>query len=126
MFHRIESIANAAVWSGYDARTNIAPDFGRYNLIYGWNASGKTTLSRVVGLFNGSSAARLPTGACIRVRVGQDILDSTKERDRGRLTVRIFNRDFVDDNLQHDDHTQAPALFIMGEDNIRLSTPRLR
>ena len=23
------------------------PDFGRFNLIYGWNGSGKTTISRV-------------------------------------------------------------------------------
>jgi len=35
--------------------------------------------------------------------------------------VRIFNRDFIDSNLQRADYTQAPALFIVGEDNIRLS-----
>lgn len=121
MFRRIESIASAAVWSGYDGRTSTAPDFERYNLIYGWNASGKTTLSRVIGLFIGSSATRLPTGARVRVSAGQEVLDSAKEQDRGRITVRIFNRDFIDDNLQRDDYTHAPALLIVGQENIRLS-----
>ncbi len=121
MFRRIESISQAAVWDGYDGRTNPAPDFARYNLIYGWNASGKTTLSRVFGLLNESSTNRLPTGAFVRVSVGQHVLDSRKEQDRGRMPLCIFNRDFIDANLQRDDYTQAPALFIVGEDNIRLS-----
>ncbi|HUF21494.1 MAG TPA: AAA family ATPase, partial [Burkholderiales bacterium] len=122
MFRRIERVASAAVWSGYDGRASSAPDFERYNLIYGWNASGKTTLSRVIGLFTGSSSTRLPAGARVRVYVGQEILDSSKEQDRGRITVRIFNRDFIDDNLQRDDYTHAPALFIVGQENIRLSS----
>lgn len=121
MFRRIESISQSAVWDGYDGRTSPAPDFARYNLIYGWNASGKTTLSRVFGLLNKSSPNRLPTGAFVRVSVGQDVLDSRKEQDRGRIPVCIFNRDFIDANLQQDDYTRAPALFIVGEDNIRLS-----
>lgn len=121
MFRRIESIASAAVWSGFDGRASPAPDFGRYNLIYGWNASGKTTLSRVFGLVNGSGATRLPASARVRISVGQDVLDSAKEQDRGRILIRIFNRDFVDDNLQRDDYTHAPALFIVGRENIRLS-----
>src|SRR6185312_2872746 len=121
MFRRIESISQSAVWDGYDGRTSPAPDFARYNLIYGWNASGKTTLSRVFGLLNKSATNRLPTGAFVRVSVGQDVLDSRKEQDRGRIPVCIFNRDFIDANLQQDDYTRAPALFIVGEDNIRLS-----
>ncbi|MFP5248539.1 MAG: AAA family ATPase [Acidobacteriota bacterium] len=121
MFRRIESIESAAVWSGFDGRMSPAPDFDRYNLIYGWNASGKTTLSRVFGLFNGSSATRLPASARVRASVGQDVLDSAKEQDRSQTPVRIFNRDFIDDNLQRDGYTEAPALFIVGHENIRLS-----
>lgn len=121
MFRRIESISRAAVWDGYDGRTSTAPDFVRYNLIYGWNASGKTTLSRVFGLFNGPGVGRLPDGARARFSVGQEVLDSQRDQDRVRLPVCIFNRDFIDANLQREDYTQAPALFIVGEDNIRLS-----
>jgi len=65
MFRRIELIADAAVWSGYDARRSRAPDFERYNLIYGWNASGKTTLSRVFGLL-AASGGGAASGRCAR------------------------------------------------------------
>lgn len=121
MFRRIESISHAAVWDGYSGRTSSAPDFERYNLIYGWNASGKTTLSRVFGLFNSSGTNRLPPGAHARFSAGQGVLDSRTDRDRRPFPVHIFNRDFIDANLQRDDYTLAPALFIVGEDNIRLS-----
>lgn len=116
MFRRIESISQAAVWDGYSASSSHAPDFGRYNLIHGWNASGKTTLSRVFGLLNGSGVSNLPTGAHARFSVvGSEVLDSRKEQDRGRFPVCIFNRDFIDTNLQREDYTQAPALFVVGE-----------
>ena len=110
MFRRIESIENAAVWSGYDGRTSTAPDFQRYNLIYGWNASGKTTLSRVIGLLSGLGTTRLPTRARIRVSDGNEVLDSMREQDRSRIPVRVFNRDFIDDNLQRDDYL-SPVQF---------------
>lgn len=121
MLRRIESISNAAVWSGYDGKVSTAPDFGRYNLIYGWNASGKTTLSRVFDLFGGTGGVRLPTNARVRVSVGNEVLDSAREQDRHRIMIRVFNRDFIDANLQRDDYTHAPALFIVGQENIRLS-----
>jgi wobble nucleotide-excising tRNase len=121
MFRRIESITNAAVWDGYDGRTSAAPDFDRYNLLYGWNASGKTTLSRVFGLFNAPGTTRLPEGARARFSVGQQVLDTQRVQDQAQFPICIFNRDFIDANLQREDHTQAPALFIVGEDNIKLS-----
>ncbi|MCD8537521.1 MAG: AAA family ATPase, partial [Burkholderiaceae bacterium] len=121
MLQRIESIENAAVWSGYDANTSGTPDFKRYNLIYGWNASGKTTLSRVVALFGDNGVSRLPSDARVRISDGAKVLDSAKAEDRRLLPVRIFNRDFIDDNLQKTDYTQAPALFMVGQENIRLA-----
>ena len=89
--------------------------------MYGWNASGKTTLSRVFALFTPSGSPRLSHGARARVSVGEEVLDSQKEQDRTRFSICIFNRDFIDANLQREDYTQAPALFIVGADNIRLS-----
>jgi len=81
----------------------------------------ETTLSRVFGLFNGVGTSRLPANARVHVRIGHDVLDSAKVQDRGRPPVRIFNRDVIDDSLQRDGYTQAPALFIVGHENIRLA-----
>lgn len=121
MLQRIESIENAAVWSGYDPKIIGTPDFKRYNLIYGWNASGKTTLSRVVALFGDNVVSRLPSDVQVHIIDGDKVLDSAKAEDRRHLPVRVFNRDFIDDNLQKTDYTQAPALFMVGQENIRLA-----
>ena len=44
-------------------------DFGRYNLIYGWNGTGKTTLSR---LFRALELREVPTPGEVKVRIGDD------------------------------------------------------
>ena len=120
MLRTIDGVSRAAVLDGYSSRTAQVREFGRFNLIYGWNASGKTTLSRVFGLLEAASSSRLPTGAYARFGIEGGILDTRTEADRNRLHVRVFNRDFIEDNL-NDHHTAAPALLIVGSDSIRLS-----
>ncbi|ASN01461.1 AAA family ATPase [Xanthomonas citri pv. malvacearum] len=99
MLKSIEATGHAGVLDGYSGRTSQAPEFGEWNLIYGWNASGKTTLSRVIALLEPNRSSRLPSGAYARFTVDGGSLDTRKEADRGVLHVRVFNRDFVDDNL---------------------------
>lgn len=121
MLKSIEGVVRAAVLDGYSSRAVQLRDFSRFNLIYGWNASGKTTLSRVVGLLEGVGPSRLPSGAYARFGIEGGTLDTRKEIDRTRLHVRVFNRDFIEDNLS-DHHTTAPALLIVGSENIHLRT----
>ncbi len=121
MLKTIDGVSRAAVLDGYSSKSVQLPDFVRYNLIYGWNASGKTTLSRVVGLLCAGGPSRLPEGAYARFgREGGGQLDTRNKDDQNRVHVRVFNRDFIEDNLS-DQHTSAPALFIVGSDNIRLT-----
>ncbi len=121
MLSNIVSISNAGVLGGFSGITAQLPDFKEKNLIYGWNASGKTTLSRLFGqLEPGVGAPQLPEGAYAvwKTATGTN-LDARREADRATVNVRVFNRDFVERNLS--DHTRAPSLFIIGEDNIRLT-----
>jgi len=121
MLSNIVSISNAGVLGGFSGTTAQLPDFKARNLIYGWNASGKTTLSRLFGqLEPGVGAPQLPEGAyAVWKTVAGVQLDARREADRATVNVRMFNRDFVERNLS--DHTRAPSLFIIGEDNIRLT-----
>lgn len=121
MLKTIDGVSRAAVLDGYSSKSVQLPDFVRFNLIYGWNASGKTTLSRVVGLLCAGGPSRLPEGAYARFGLeGGGQLDTRNKDDRGKFHVRVFNRDFIEDNLS-DQHTSAPALFLVGSENIRLS-----
>jgi len=121
MLSNIVSISGAGVLTGYSGVTDKLPDFKAKNLIYGWNASGKTTLSRLFGQFEfGLGGPQLPDGAfAIWKTAAGTQLDVRRDADRASLNVRVFNRDFVERNLS--DHTRAPSLFIIGEDNIRIT-----
>lgn len=50
MISRIRQIKSFGVFSDFQWPVGL-PDFKQYNLIYGWNYSGKTTLSRVFRCF---------------------------------------------------------------------------
>ncbi|MFZ5898145.1 MAG: AAA family ATPase [Bacillota bacterium] len=46
MIKRIEIIKNLGIFRDFRWNDNL-PEFAKLNLIYGWNYSGKTTLSRI-------------------------------------------------------------------------------
>lgn len=50
MIKRIKSISNFGICGCFKWDANT-PDFERCNIIYGWNYSGKTTLSRILRAF---------------------------------------------------------------------------
>lgn len=93
------------------------PLFKKRNLIYGWNYSGKTTLSR---LFQALQFPDRPLAypAC---RFSVELNDGTEATENNRTVphpVRVFNRDFISANFQ-EEHS-APAVFIVGEENLAL------
>lgn len=86
----------------------------RYNLIYGFNASGKTTLSRVfASLEQGAISPKLPTGASFEV----ELSDGTKIKSSGDLgalagRLLVFNGDFQEENLRWREGTASPIFYI--------------
>ncbi len=54
MITKIEKIKNLGIFTDYKWDSNL-PEFKRFNLIYGWNSYGKTTLSQ---LFDSLEATR--------------------------------------------------------------------
>src|ERR1051326_2843938 len=76
---------------------SAVPAFGRFNLIYGWNASGKTTLSclfrkieRRESLLDGTAKFAVDTSTCDLCTINADTL---------LPSVRVFNRDFIEANV---------------------------
>ncbi|MBN2133646.1 MAG: AAA family ATPase [Sedimentisphaerales bacterium] len=88
-------------------------EFGRYNLVFGWNWSGKTTLS---GMLRSLEARRNLTEARVNIAIeGRDV-DGEHFADT-TLSIRVFNRDFVQENVFTVDGEIAP-IFVLGEENI--------
>lgn len=89
------------------------PEFGRYNLIYGWNGTGKTILSR---LFRALEAKTLPSTGQVTLSVnGRDV--SNAEFPQVPVAVRVFNRDFVQNTVFPTEGDVAP-IYVLGEQNV--------
>lgn len=89
------------------------PEFSRYNLIYGWNGSGKTLLSRVFAdLQKGSPPnckdirIKLSTGEAV---CGNDFPDASSN-----MMIRVFNRDFMQETVYETKNLIRP-IFVLGE-----------
>lgn len=120
MIRRIEHLRNFGIYRNFVGNeASGIPAFGKFNLIYGWNYSGKTTLSRVFQSIECKSLSREYAPASFKIT-----LDDGSELNSSNLlqapTVRVFNRDYVTENFQQE-HS-APAVFIVGKENVELKT----
>jgi wobble nucleotide-excising tRNase len=118
MIQRIKRLRAWGIFRDFtgDAASGIPP-FKKRNLIYGWNYSGKTTLSRLFQALQ--FPGRPPVYPACHFSV--ELTGGTEANENARVIphpVRVFNRDFITANFQ-EEHS-APAVFIVGEENLAL------
>ena len=113
IFDRLVRFQQAATFSSFDAATD-APNlfqFGKKNLIYGFNGCGKTTLSRVFALLgDGTAPAALPTTAKFEFRLDDGTVVSSNRNSNvlsGRVIV--YNEDFIEANFNWQQGTAEPV-----------------
>lgn len=109
---RIDHIRGFGSFKDWECDTDL-PDFKRYNLIYGWNGSGKTTLSRLLrSIETGRShdIADDETMAYELTLTDGRTIDSSSMQQLGG-TLRVFNQDYVSDNLRFDEGAQTSPLL---------------
>lgn len=119
------------------SRINYLKDFGSYrqfqwgeiatfaklNLIYGWNYSGKTTLSRLFQIVTEPDMLARWPGSQFEV----ELQDGTKLNHASLQNppqLKVFNRDFVERNFEQEH--RAPSFFVVGADTINLRNRRVR
>ncbi|MGV1017956.1 MAG: AAA family ATPase [Fluviibacter phosphoraccumulans] len=113
---RIAKINQYRIFKGF-AWPKTLEDFERYNLIYGWNGTGKTTLSGLLKYLQTQTA--VPVGDI------EFVLDDTSftgnEIAEVKLPqVRVFNRDTVAQSVFESSGgalEQLPPVYIFGEDS---------
>ncbi len=113
MLHKINKIKDFGILENFN-KDSVIKSFCRFNLIYGWNGSGKTTLVR---LFR-----------CLETKMNHfeypnaeftiELVDSSKVESKNykhNLDIRVFNQDFVDENLSLFEAQTKPIIFISKE-----------
>jgi len=120
MIQRIDSLKDFGLFRDFsgDSSKDI-PAFKRYNLLYGWNYSGKTTLSRVFQALEKKTLPQDYAEASFKITLDDETKLNSSDLS-SPPTVRVFNRDFVNSNFWQE-HT-APAVFIVGEESAALKT----
>ena len=95
-------------------------DFKKFNLIYGWNRSGKTTLSRVFAACERHSTdfGQYPQGGRFEIVCNSGLHIKSDDLSDCPLQVRVFNKDFVDTNISFDTSNACNAIAQVSEEDI--------
>ena len=110
---RISCLSSCGIFRNFRWPSDLT-EFGRYNVIYGWNGTGKTTLSR---LFRDLEVARAPAMGEAVLRIdGNNV--SGESFPQSTLHIRVFNQDFVEENVFPVGGGDMPPILVLGAENI--------
>jgi wobble nucleotide-excising tRNase len=115
MISSIPKIESFGVFSDFHWDNRI-PLLKKYNLIYGWNYSGKTTLARVFRCFELNRVHEDFPEARVHLKATSGVIHDLASPGAVPL-FRVFNSDFIHDNLSFTDGSATPIL-ILGEKDI--------
>lgn len=105
----INRLKQFGIFSDFNG-TNIQK-FGRYNLIYGWNGTGKSTLSSLFSCFElRSMVPRFSAGQfSVVLEDGSTVTETTLPSSQ--LNIHVFNQRFVHENIDWDKSVKSILLI---------------
>ena len=117
MIRSIRYIRRFGVFQDYAPPDDIE-ELAECNIIYGWNYSGKTTLSRLFQSIENRFVHADYSPATFSLQFdGVGEINHSNLKDCA-LEVRVFNSDFIESNLSWDGKTFNPIL-LLGDQSIR-------
>jgi wobble nucleotide-excising tRNase len=114
MIRRILHIKGFGVFGNFQWPAAL-PEFKQFNLIYGWNYSGKTTLSRAFRCFEQKLPHADFAGAQVQLKADDGTVHHLSAPHAAPV-FRVFNSDFVQANLSFGDGSAVPILVLGAED----------
>jgi wobble nucleotide-excising tRNase len=113
----LDSLTGFGLFRNFIWDTTQLEEFDRYNLIYGWNYSGKTTLSRAFQCVEDASLHSDFAGGTFQFIKG-DRTEVNSLFSTPLPHIRVFNRHFVQRNFHEgSDMTGANDIAVLGETN---------
>ena len=120
MFKKISKLKKFGIFHNFSWDTDTR-DLATFNLIYGWNRSGKTTLSRVFAACEKGSIdfQEYPKGGEFQLKVKDGSVVNYNNCRNIIHPVRVFNRDFVDENVFFDSKgSRTEPITYVGKEDI--------
>lgn len=115
MINNIKLINNLGIYKDYKSDSELQ-NFNKYNLFYGWNGSGKTTISR---LFRILEKKEIPV-EYDNIKFNIEI-DSQKYSEKNYKNINenvfVFNEEFIEENINWDESINK--ILLLSEDKIK-------
>lgn len=115
LFKKITYLKSFGCYINYNWDANI-PEFCQYNFIYGWNYSGKTTLSK---LFRTLGTKQIhPDFSDSEFKIITDNGEITHHDIGNDYSILVFNEEFISDNFDwNNDNHEIEPLLILGKES---------
>lgn len=118
MIKKVHIISDFGVFKDFNwNRNNALQDWREKNVIYGWNYSGKTTLSRIFSSLRDKELHKDYTGAYFKLVMDDGTEIESSDLGENLLKVAVFNKEYIEDNLFWDSDSKLgePIAFDVGE-----------
>ena len=119
---KISKLKNFGIFHDFSWSADT-PEFQKFNLIYGWNRSGKTTLSRAFAscekkcVYDEEIFKQYPEHGKFEIILDNNTKIKETDVDTGTLPVKVFNQDFIDENISFDPSIPSkPIVYISAKD----------
>lgn len=114
MIIAIQKLKGFGIFKDY---TNISTqDFGRYNLIYGWNGTGKSTLSNLFSLLEKKSQSPRFHESKYSIKLSDETIINEKNISNSNVEIKVFNQKFVSDNIEWS--SSVKSILLVAKDKI--------
>ncbi len=113
---KIKRLKGYGVFRDYSWSNDLS-DFKRFNLIYGWNGSGKTLLSNVFRALEEQKELEKCDDVKIELDDGSTISKGEFESKGKTLRTKVFNRDYIVSNVFNGSNT-LEHIFFLGKESI--------
>lgn len=122
MISKISKLKDFGIFHDFSWKTGI-PDFKKFNLIYGWNRSGKTTISRVLAscekkcTYDKDKFKQYPENGKFEMKTDDGTTVKNTDVATNVLPIKVFNQDFIDENISFDPSDSCnPIIYVSDED----------
>lgn len=135
---RINKLKDVGIFQDFEwPNPKAFQDFKKFNVIYGWNGTGKSTLSSLLQSLGeeGSLSSRLSNSKFeILFANDENELRINKKNHVDAPSIRVFNEDFVSDHIKWED-IKADSIAYLGEkdtnrkeqlDNLKIRLQKLQ
>lgn len=123
MIKKIAKLKNFGIFHDFSWKTELS-EFKKFNLIYGWNRSGKTTISRAFEACEKSDLefVNCPENCQIEIETDSTVEIGKKFNNENIhscwLPIKVFNCDFIAENIYFDPSDSCNPIVYVSEKDI--------